>query len=168
MERPAETVPPAGPAAPLAQATPFRARSVSQLGRHFGLFGPRIPIVVRFPADKIPFPRERTQKVASITALWAVGPSNPGWCCDPRTFSARLRPGPLEVTRFLTPIATRAPPSVVFSRSDCDPAPSKRRVFSVRLRPGPLEVACFLVPIAARPPRGHVFSRSDCDPVPAL
>ena len=97
-----------------------------------------------------------------------------------RVFSARLLP---------------APPENVFSRSDCGPDPSKRRIFpfrlrpgsiagrafSVRWRPGPLEVTCFLSPIAAltlemtcvlrpiatRTPRSDVLSRSDYDPGPS-
>ena len=163
----AETGPPAVPAAPLAQATPSRARSVSQPGRNVGPFGRRILMGLRFPADKMAVPRERTQKVARITALWAVGPSDPGWCCDPRAFSARLRPGPPEVKCFLGPIATRAPPSDGFPWSDCDPHPSKGRAFSARLQPGPLEVTCFFGSNPTRAPRRDVFYRSDGDPVPS-
>ena len=41
-------------------------------------------------------------------------------------------PGPFEVMCLLVPTATRTPRSDVFSRSDCDPHPSERRVPSVR------------------------------------
>ena len=40
-------------------------------------------------------------------------------------FSARVRPGFLDVTCFLSPMATSAPRSDIFSGSDCDPVPSK-------------------------------------------
>ena len=74
-----------------------------------------------------------------------------------RVLSARLRPGPVEVSRFLGPIAMRAPRSVVFSRSDCVPGPC---------RPSPKSA----INTALRFPEGvgatwhHVFSLSDGDP----
>ena len=58
------------------------------------------------------------------------------------------------MTCFLDPIATPTPRSDAFSRSDCDPDPSKGRVFSVRLRSGHLEVSHFLGPIAPQAPLG--------------
>ena len=67
-----------------------------------------------------------TMRVWTFRANPVVPPlESPGSSSKWRVFSVRLRPGPLKVTCFLGPMATCAPGSDVFSRSDCDPGPSK-------------------------------------------
>ena len=150
-----------------------RLRSASLEGTCFlGPTATRIPrsaMSFRFESDPGPSARRILsvrRRPGPVQVTWPIGP---------------IADRPFEVARFLDPIATRAPQNDGFSRPDCDPGPSKHNVFSVRWRPGPSGVTrfigptaartfgemCFLGPVATRAPRSDVFPRSDCDPDPS-